>query len=121
MFGHQIVNLLGRLPQLLNALCAFDVVDGVKQSQCGRFDHVGRQAHAVENASVVIDRDVDLTEGIHAGTVGRDFKARELAAHARQTRDAVVDRIHRTVADARVRLAVSPWPLPSCRRCRSSH
>ena len=103
MFGHQIVNLLGRFSQLLNALGAFDVVDSMQQSQCGRFDHISRQPHAVEDASVIINRDVDLTESVHAGTIGGDFKARELAAHARQTRDAVIDRIHRTVADARVR------------------
>ena len=71
----------------------------------------------MEDSALIIHVDINLAQGIHAGAVGFNCVAREFAANACQSSNAVVDGINRAVADTRFRAgALADLKSHACRR-----
>ena len=81
----------------LHAQVTHDGVHGVDVGERRGFENVGRKAHAVEDAVVVFNRDVDAPERVAAFAVRFDLVGEKLRLDAREAHDRVEDRVDRAV------------------------
>ena len=75
-----------------------DVVQHVNHRFGGGLDDIGRQAHAVEAAAVIIDHDIDLAQRVFALALSRQVILHQFNVVLGNAVNRLVDGIDRTVA-----------------------
>ena len=78
-----------------------DAVDDMDQGLGRRFDDIGSQPHAVEFTALVFGDDIDLAEGVFAFPLAGEGVLVDAQVNATDAVDALIDRIHWTVASGR--------------------